>query len=65
MINLYVEGYCGECKEFEPEIAKEHYFANGEGFKHDTNIWCKHRDKCRNLYKFIFAKSLVKEIENG
>lgn len=51
-IKVNVESYCHECAEFEPEVTKSSYdFPFGKVY--DTQIRCKHCDRCRAMYERI------------
>lgn len=49
MITLHKATYCEECPEFEAET--ERTFAGDMCIQ--TRIYCKHSQRCRNIYKYI------------
>jgi hypothetical protein len=58
MIKLYVEGYCQNCPDFEPEVEKlEHDSYSVEYNEHvcccETVITCKYRDRCRQQIQYL------------
>ena len=61
MIRLYVERYCNNCSEFEPDVRKEtqeFYTDYSEDFperieRTDTHITCKHATRCENMFVYI------------
>lgn len=64
MIKLYVEDYCANCPEFEPEVDKEDYgivYAEigfhhpnpSQSQMHETTITCSHATRCSNMYDIL------------
>lgn len=58
MISLYVKNYCHNCPEFEPDVEKDTFY--DEDFSGPTmnthtktDIYCKHRDRCASMIKFL------------
>lgn len=58
MISLYVKDYCHNCPEFEPDVEKdtiysENYLMGKRTTHTQTDIYCKHRDRCESMIKFL------------
>ena len=52
MIELKVEDYCQDCKEFEPEVDTYIGMTCGYEFCNHT-ISCKHKQRCSEIYFHI------------
>lgn len=55
MINLKVEEYCHGCRDFESDT---HYDYAGE--INNISIFCKHRNKCASLKRYIERETTFK-----
>lgn len=58
MIRLYVQNYCHDCPEFDPDVEKDTIYSEnylmGERTTHThTYIYCKHKDRCASMIKFL------------
>lgn len=58
MIRLYVQNYCHDCPEFEPDVEKdtiysENYLMGKRTTHTQTDIYCKHRDRCASMVEFL------------
>lgn len=58
MIKLYVQNYCHDCPEFEPDVKKdtiysENYLMGKRTPRTQTAIYCKHRDRCASMIEFL------------
>lgn len=58
MISLYVKNYCHNCPEFEPDVEKdtiysENYLMEKRTTHTQTYIYCKHKDRCESMIKFL------------
>ena len=59
MIELNVEKYCDECPYFEPDVINpEIMCCHGKpyGLLGNTNVYCKHKDKCARVYDYAIRK---------
>lgn len=53
MINFEIEEYCEHCAAFEVEqMSYAHYLPGGIATKSHF-LKCKHRDKCREIKKYL------------
>lgn len=54
-INLYVQNYCQNCGEFEPNVKKITTTIVTETFQgkesYITRVYCKHQDRCKAIYE--------------
>lgn len=53
MIKLEVDEYCDSCLEFDAHVEKEILFDGYSKKYSNTNITCKHKDKCKYLKDMI------------
>lgn len=57
MISLYVKNYCHDCPEFEPDVEKDTIYSEDFLMERityiETNIYCKHKDRCASMIKFL------------
>lgn len=61
MIRLIVEEYCQECADFEPETEKTNYYAGEFKIKCNTDVYCKHKDRCATVAKWMKEKEGVSD----
>ena len=52
MIELNIELYCQNCKEFEACVEKEEIFGF-EQIIHETKISCVHKKRCEDIIRFL------------
>ena len=50
-IKLNVEPYCENCLEFEPTADRHCYYGACGPEIIQTNVTCKYRDRCKNIYE--------------
>lgn len=62
MIKVYVEDYCQDCKEFEPEV--DTYFGMSCGYEFcNHTIRCKHKQRCSEIcFHIENAKNTKKKV---
>lgn len=53
MIKLNVSGYCHNCQEFEPTIAKQHVVNDCGKITLNTSVCCKHKQQCDRIYNYL------------
>lgn len=53
LIDLKVEPYCHNCTLFEVDVERDKNYANNELVSVDTTIFCKHRELCTTLKKYL------------
>ena len=63
MIKLYVEDYCQNCPEFEPDVDKKTMHADRK-LINITDIRCEHRHICDMLINYL-EKQHGREHEKG
>ena len=66
MIRLYVQNYCHDCPEFDPDVEKdtiysENYLMGKRTTHTQTDIYCKHKDRCESMIKFLKEKEKEKD----
>lgn len=59
MICLYVEDYCQNCPEFEPETSRIQECDFESGIHINTIVHCEHQKRCENFMRYL--KSKLKE----
>ena len=62
-IHIDMEFYCDGCSEMDPEVENTVYHADGRPIECQTDILCKHRYMCQNIYQHIVSKLKEKEKE--
>ena len=53
MIEIKIQPYCEECRDFEPEVEKneiESFFGN---IICDTEITCRNKDRCEKMIEYL------------
>lgn len=60
-IHINMEFYCDGCSEMDPEVENYSYYANTQRILNETNICCKHRYMCQNIYHHIVNNLKEKE----
>lgn len=58
MIKLDVENYCQECSDFKPEKETTTLYAGEVPISHMTTVYCKYRDRCASIAKYLEEKKL-------
>ena len=55
MIKIDVEPYCSCCLDFEPDVQNPVEVRTDEGtvLLGDTFVWCKYRERCRNMVRYL------------
>lgn len=65
MISLYVKDYCHNCPEFESDVEKNTIYSEnvltGTNIHTQTDIYCKHKDRCESMIKFLKEKEKEKD----
>lgn len=59
MIRLEVADYCGECRDFKPDVQEPvRAFGDFDGvvFQSDTIILCGHRHRCERIRRYLEKK---------
>lgn len=61
MISLHIKDYCHNCPEFDPDVEKdtiysENYLMGKRTTHTQTDIYCKHRDRCASMVEFLEEK---------
>ena len=62
-IMLYVDDWCEDCADFEPEVHRCRSMIFGDDQSRsctETTVTCVNRDKCHAIYKFISDKKKEK-----
>ena len=52
MIQLYVEGYCHNCPNFEPAVEKLDC-GYCDTIHNETVVTCEHHDRCANQMEYL------------
>lgn len=56
MIHLYVEDYCQDCPEFEPEKSMVRgYDLEFDGYI-NTIVHCEHQERCEKFMRYLKGK---------
>ena len=58
MINLYIDDYCQNCPEFEPDVNKNQMYCedicgNSPIVRNDTSIRCEHWMRCKEIVEWL------------
>lgn len=61
MIRLDVENYCQECGDFEPGKETVILYSRDEPISRTTTVYCKYRDRCASIAKYLEEKAESKE----
>lgn len=56
MIQLVIEKYCENCPDFDPYCEKDTIYAGMRDAYHNTNVYCKHKERCEVIADFIRDK---------
>lgn len=58
MIELYVEGYCHGCPDFDPVLTRLY----AGGIVHTTYVQCKNKDRCDCIKRYLEKENRHEEI---
>lgn len=56
MIELKVSNYCQDCPEFDPDVDRDIFYADGESVKRRTVVFCTHRKRCESIAKTLLDR---------
>lgn len=62
-IRLLVEKYCQNCPEFEADVEKTDFCGSFDEI-HQTTVLCKHRERCKEMRKYLRKEMKEKETRN-
>ena len=48
-----IEGYCQDCRAFEPEVSKYNYSIGTEEYYTNTIIKCENRSMCAGIKRYL------------
>lgn len=69
MITLDIKPYCHECRDFDPVCEQKCYtYMKDEAKTSDTVIFCKTRNRCENIRRYISRQKeaiLSEEYDDG